>query len=1055
MDLQEALVLLDTKLALNDIQTLVLTGCWHEQTYAEIAEAHTYEPDYIKNVGATLWRQLGKSLGEPVTKNNLRSVLRRHQTTVPQHLPVPLTPLIGREQELDQVIQLLQRVRLMTLTGPGGTGKTRLAIALAHQAQTSFQHGAFFVPLAALRDPALVLPTIAQTLRIKEAGRQPLLETLLDYLQARETLLVLDNFEQLLGAAPALGQLLQAAPHLKIVVTSRATLRIYGEYEFPVPPLALPDPDDLDPTAPAVQMFLERMQAVQPTATLLPAQIQAVIQCCVQLDGLPLALELAAAQVKLFSPQVLLTRLSQRLDLVGSLDLPPRQRTLRGAMDWSFELLSPSEQTLFTQLGVFWGGASLEAIRAVCGPVEVELRALADKSLIRQTIDHLGEPRYTMLLVLQEYALSKLVDLEACQRRHAQYFCSLALKAQPQLLGPGQRPWLLKLAEELANLRAVLAWAVEHDPVLGTRLATASWLFWEIRSFLREGEGWLTRLLERLPQEATAERAQGLLIAGRLALFGGDFEQAPLLLSQGLALSEQVADDQGTAFALGVLGAMAWYQGDYNQAQVLGEAALIKARSSQHLWLEGAALNTLGLAALGQGDLILAHQLNQASFNIYEKLQDRWSMALLSWSLGGVALGMAHYPQARTCYQQGLQLHRELHNEWGLAYKLSGLGQVALAEGDLPRAARLLAAAQTRVIKLDTPLSKMETQAFEQAVGWVRQGLGDQFASLWAEGCALCAEESIELALALPTAMPTVVGGSPAARVTILDLGTRYRLERLLGAGGMGDVYLAQDQVVERQVAVKVLRADLTYQPELRVRFEREVRVCAALESNNIVQITDYGVTPKGHPFYVMEYLRGQTLGDALKDEGRLEVRRAIGIIQQICSGLSLAHRGVVLPGETTPKTLIHRDLKPDNIFLVPTVLGELVKILDFGIVKVESDSMTLAGQFIGTSRYAAPEQWQGQLSLDQRADIYSLGLIFYEILSGCNPFDLAKGATTDQWYNSHVCATPKSLLVQPEMEHIPPQLAAIIMGCLAKNPADRFNSADDLKNVLDLLGIN
>jgi len=301
----------------------------------------------------------------------------------------------------------------------------------------------------------------------------------------------------------------------------------------------------------------------------------------------------------------------------------------------------------------------------------------------------------------------------------------------------------------------------------------------------------------------------------------------------------------------------------------------------------------------------------------------------------------------------------------------------------------------------------------------------------------------------------TVVGAVPANPMQnrSLDLGTRYALEKTLGAGGMGEVYLARDTVVGRQVAVKVLKANIANQPELRLRFEREVAICAALESSNIVQVTDYGVTPQGYPFYVMEYLRGQTLGDLLKKEGRVEVARATGIIQQVCVGLSLAHRGVVLAGETTPRTLVHRDLKPDNIFLVPTVLGELVKILDFGIVKVESDRMTMTGQFIGTSRYAAPEQWQGEQSLDQRADIYSLGVIFYEMLSGADPFGLGKGATTlAQWYTGHVLSAPKPLMGQPDMEHIPAPLAETIMRCLAKNPEDRFANVDQLKAALENL---
>lgn len=308
----------------------------------------------------------------------------------------------------------------------------------------------------------------------------------------------------------------------------------------------------------------------------------------------------------------------------------------------------------------------------------------------------------------------------------------------------------------------------------------------------------------------------------------------------------------------------------------------------------------------------------------------------------------------------------------------------------------------------------------------------------------------------------TVIGSTMVGATTVstnpmhnrsLELGTRYALEKTLGSGGMGEVYLARDTVVGRQVAVKVLKANIANQPELRLRFEREVAICAALESSNIVQVTDYGVTPQGYPFYVMEYLRGQTLGDLLKQEGRIEVARATGIIQQVCVGLSLAHRGVVLSGETAPRTLVHRDLKPDNIFLVPTVLGELVKILDFGIVKVESDRMTMTGQFIGTSRYAAPEQWQGEQSLDQRADIYSLGVIFYEMLSGADPFGLGKGVTTlAQWYTGHVLSAPQPLMGQPDMEHIPAPLAATIMRCLAKNPEDRFANVDQLKAALENL---
>jgi len=293
---------------------------------------------------------------------------------------------------------------------------------------------------------------------------------------------------------------------------------------------------------------------------------------------------------------------------------------------------------------------------------------------------------------------------------------------------------------------------------------------------------------------------------------------------------------------------------------------------------------------------------------------------------------------------------------------------------------------------------------------------------------------TLSLTSTVQTLADTVVMATPAVRV-----GERYTLERTLGAGGMGDVYLARDTLVGRQVAVKILKANIADQPGLRLRFEREVAVCAALESPNIVQVTDYGVTNQGYPFFVMEYLRGQTLGDLLKKEPQLTAQRAIAIVQQVCEGLRLAHQGVVLKGETTPCKLVHRDLKPDNIFLVPTPLGELIKVLDFGIVKLQTERVTQTGQFVGTSRYAAPEQWQGQADVDQRADIYSLGVIFYEMLSGTDPFGLGTEPTSlARWYVGHVLSPPKPLVA-------PPALAAVVMRCLAKKPAERFRNVDEL----------
>ncbi|WP_287127742.1 AAA family ATPase [Candidatus Cyanaurora vandensis] len=761
MNHEESLILLDTLLypnKLNDIQTLVFVECWEGHSYAQIAETHAYDSEYIKGVGSKLWQRISEALGEPVTKNSFRSVLtRRPLPAAPARarrlLPQPLTPLVGRTQEVDHALALLwsAHVRLVTFTGPGGTGKTRLALEVATLIQQDFSDGTVFVALAPLRDPALVVLAIAQALGLKEVGRQPLAETLQDYIYPKQLLLVLDNFEHLLPAVDLVAQLLTNAPHLKIIVTSRTVLRLYGEYEFPVPPLGLPDPDQPDLLAPAVQLFLERARAVHPGLELPPNQAKAVAQCCVQLDGLPLALELAAAQSKVLTPQAILNRLNQRLSLGERMGRtgPTHQRTLRETMDWSYELLTPHEQALFTQLGVFWGGASLAAIAQVCQEPDVEtgLQALLDKSLIRQRADHQGEPRYFMLQILQEYAQARCPEPDELKRRHAHYFAQLARRAQTELAGSNQRFWLAYLAEESANLRAVLTWCLAHDPDLGLQIAGDCWLFWEVRSLLSEGQYWLTQLLARTVSAPSQGRAQVLNITGRLAIFQGDFRQAQVWFQQGLALCRELDYRRGKAFALANLGALAWYQGDYPRGQQLGEEGLALAIAIQDRWLEGAARNTLGLVALAQGDIASAQRQNETSLNIYQELQDRWSMAILLWSLGGVATALGDYPRARDCYQRGLLLHRELQNEWGLAHKLAGLGQVALFEGDPVRAARLLGAAETLGERLGTPPAQIAAQAFLMAVQHVQAALGDSFQTLWEEGCALNATQAVDYAL--------------------------------------------------------------------------------------------------------------------------------------------------------------------------------------------------------------------------------------------------------------------------------------------------------------------
>ena len=394
----------------------------------------------------------------------------------PNNLPLQPTPLVGREREVAEIADRArsEEVRLLTLTGPGGTGKTRLALQVAADLLEEFKDGVFFVILATITDPELVASTIAGPLGIKESGDQPLEESLKAYLRDRNLLLVLDNFEQVLEGAPLVGEFLGACPKLKILATSRIPLRLYGEQEYPVPPLALPDPGVLPPLEiltqyEAVRLFVERARTVKPDFTVTNESAPAVAEICARLDGLPLAIELAAARVRLLPPQKMLQRLGNRMKLLkgGARDLPTRQQTLRGAIDWSHDLLE-EEKILFRRLSVFAGGRTLEAIEEICDPEGAldaleGLESLLEKSLLRQEEGPGGEPRFVMLETIHEYAREKLQasgEAEEIKRLHAEYFLALAKEAEPELVGPDQVEWMDRLATEHDNMRAALSWAL-------------------------------------------------------------------------------------------------------------------------------------------------------------------------------------------------------------------------------------------------------------------------------------------------------------------------------------------------------------------------------------------------------------------------------------------------------------------------------------------------------------------------------------------------------------------------------------------------------------------
>jgi predicted ATPase/DNA-binding CsgD family transcriptional regulator len=634
----------------------------------------------------------------------------------PNNLPRLTTALIGRAPEIAAVSALLRRadVALVTLTGPGGTGKTRLGLQVAADLLDDFPDGVWFVDLAPLADPDLVPTAIAQTRGVKETAGRPLLDSLQDELRTRQLLLVLDNFEQVAEAAPMVSALLQAAPGLKILVTSRIALRLYGEKEFAVPPLQLPDPHQLPSLArltqyEAVRLFIERAHDVQAGFQVTNATAPAVAEICVRLDGLPLAIELAAARVRLFSPLALLARLDQRLNVLigGARDRAARHRTLRATIDWSYQLLTPEEQRLLRRMAVFQGGRTLDALAAVCyAPDESSadrleaVEALVMQSLVQQRADADGEPRFWMLETIQEYAREKLMEsgeAPALHERHAAYFVALAEAAEPELSGPQQGAWLNRLEEEHDNLRAALAWAQEQartpaGAALGLRLVGALCRFWLARGYWTEGRTYLTAALaasDRRPDAALAARAKALHGMGALALEQADFAAARTIFEQSLALWRELGDGRGISGALNNLGLLARARGRFAEARSLFTEGLALRRDLGDQHGIAAFLNNLGRVAYAQGDDTAAGALFAEGLALRRELGDQTGVAVSLANLGRVALAQSDYAAAGALFAESLALWRDLGNRAGGAGVLSLLGVLAAEQGDAAAARAL------------------------------------------------------------------------------------------------------------------------------------------------------------------------------------------------------------------------------------------------------------------------------------------------------------------------------------------------------------------------------
>jgi len=615
----------------------------------------------------------------------------------PHHLPVPPTPLIGRDAAVAAVRALLQRAgtRLVTLLGPAGVGKTRLGLQVAAEYQAEAGDGVTFVALAAVTHPDGVVAAIAQTLGAGESSGAALIDDLQRYLRDRRLLLLLDNFEQVIEAAPQVAALLAAAPGLKVLVTSREALRLRGEQEYAVPPLALPDRRRLPPVAaltqvPAVRLFLARALEVKPDFAVTDENAAAVAEICERLDGLPLAIELAAARIKTLSSAALLARLTGRLQLLttGARDLPERHQTLRAALEWSYDLLDPAAQTLFARLAVFAGGGTAEAVAAVCQDTPAPLDALdglarlVDKSLIRQDAAGDWERRFSMLETIREYAAERLEasgagrDLRA---RHAAYYLALAEAQEPVVRGAGQLAAIERLEAEHANIRAALDW-FHHSPTgsdAELRLAGALWWFWQLRGYWREGRAYLERALARVtPAQIRPAQARALCGAGVLAWLQGDGAKGWGYLEASVAVAGACGDPRAGAHALIFLARAAVDQGDYHGARRRAEESVALCRALPDHWGLALALRMLASAMSGLGDAARDHALLHESLAVARTVGDRWILTTILIGMGEMARWRAADGEAAGFYREALKLSRELGNKRYIAVALANLGFV-------------------------------------------------------------------------------------------------------------------------------------------------------------------------------------------------------------------------------------------------------------------------------------------------------------------------------------------------------------------------------------------
>jgi predicted ATPase len=704
----------------------------------------------------------------------------RTLATRPNNLPTPLTPFIGRAHEVAAVRDLVTRpgVRVVTLTGPGGTGKSRLALRTASELLFRFADGVFYVPLGTLRSARLVPSAIARALGVREKRGLTLVEAIAEHLRDKDLLLVLDDSERVRAGAREVAELLRACPRLKVLATSREPLRLLAEHEVPVAPLGVPERGGKArfheiAQSEAVRLFVDRAESVRAGFALNAQNAPAIADICRRLDGLPLAIELAAARSRVFQPSELLAALSSRLTVLtdGPIDLPERQQTLRDAIAWSYDLLEPAEKTAFNRIGVFVGGCTQEAAREVCDPrgelsLDAALASLAAKSLVHFGFENSDgpekavnpargptstHPRFVMLDTLREFANEQLdaaAEGAELRERHRAWCVALAESAEAQLRGHDSGAWLDRLEREHDNLRAALSGALEaRIPELALRLGGALWFFWYQHGHWTEGREWLERSLERGAAAPQQLRAQALYGVADLARHQDQTEEALAACEDALSLYREAGDDTGTARALSQLGYIREVRGETEAAAgALAEALAVFRRLGD---LERISFTLVGLGALAHlgGDLENARANYEESLEIGRRLGDANATATALVNLGEVVQQQGDGARAAALYGESLELYARLGHLVAIAYCLEQVGSLDAQAGRYERAARLLGKAAALRSEIGAPIETFNRGRYDEELAALRAQLGDRFDALWTEGAELPREQVLKLAL--------------------------------------------------------------------------------------------------------------------------------------------------------------------------------------------------------------------------------------------------------------------------------------------------------------------